>query len=60
MFYSAGAQDIEFAKAETALYNATTEKDKTLDIVPNNAAHGFALLSGLLPQVQAFLRTHIH
>jgi Dienelactone hydrolase family len=59
VFYSAGAQDTEFATDETDLYNATTEKDKTLDIVPNDASHGFALLSDLLPRVEAFLRAHI-
>lgn len=58
-FYSAGAKDTEFATNETDLYNATTEKDKTLDIVPNDASHGFALLSGQLPRVEAFLRAHI-
>jgi dienelactone hydrolase len=59
VFYSAGAKDTEFASDETDLYNATTEKDKTLDIVPNDASHGFALLGGLLPKVEAFLRAHI-
>lgn len=59
VFYSAGAQDTEFATDETALYNATTEKDKTLDIVPDSASHGFALLGGLLPQVEAFFRAHL-
>lgn len=59
VFYSAGAQDTVFARGETDLYNATTEKDKTLDIVPSNASHGFALLNVLLPQVETFLRTHI-
>lgn len=59
VFYSAGAQDTEFAKDETDLYNATTEKDKTLSITPDVASHGFALLSGLMPQVQAFLRARI-
>ena len=59
VFYSAGAKDTEFATDETDLYNATTEKDKTLDIVPNDASHGFALLSSQLPQVEAFLRAHI-
>lgn len=60
VFYSAGAQDTEFATDETNLYKATTEHDKTLDIVPNNSSHGFALLGDLLPQVEAFLRAHIH
>jgi dienelactone hydrolase len=60
VFYSAGALDTEFATDETDLYNATTEKDKTLDIVPNDASHGFALLSSLLPKVEAFLQAHIH
>ena len=59
VFYSAGANDTEFATDETDLYNATTEKDKTLDIVPNDASHGFALLSNLLPKVEAFLQAHI-
>lgn len=59
VFYSAGAADTEFASDETDLYNATTEKDKTLDIVPNDPSHGFALLSGLLPKVEAFLQAHI-
>ena len=59
VFYSAGAGDTEFATDETALYNATTEKDKTLDIVPKDSAHGFALLTVLLPKVEAFLRAHI-
>jgi dienelactone hydrolase len=59
VFYSAGAQDTEFASDETDLYNATTEKDKTLDIVPNDASHGFALLSDLLPKVEAFFQAHI-
>jgi Dienelactone hydrolase family len=59
VFYSAGAQDTEFATDETDLYNATTEKDKTLDIVPHDASHGFALLGHLLPQVEAFLLAHI-
>jgi hypothetical protein len=60
VFYSAGAKDIDFATDETSLYRATTEQDKTLDIVPNDPLHGFALLGGLLPQVEAFLRAHIH
>ncbi|HEY3868325.1 MAG TPA: alpha/beta fold hydrolase [Actinocrinis sp.] len=59
VFYSAGAQDTEFATDETDLYNATTEKDKTLDIVPNDSSHGFALLGDLLSQVEAFLQAHI-
>jgi dienelactone hydrolase len=60
VFYSAGAQDTEFASDENDLYNATTEKDKTLDIVPDNALHGFALLrTDLLPKIEAFLRAHI-
>jgi dienelactone hydrolase len=59
VFYSAGGQDTEFATDETALYKATTEHDKTLDIVPNSALHGFALLNGLLPKVEAFLQAHI-
>jgi dienelactone hydrolase len=59
VFYSAGAQDTEFATDETDLYNATTEKDKTLDIVPHSDSHGFALLSDLLPKVEAFLQAHI-
>jgi hypothetical protein len=56
---SAGAQDTEFATDETALYNATTEKDKTLDIVPKDSAHGFTLLTDLLPKVEAFSLAHI-
>lgn len=60
VFYSAGAADTEFASAETDLYNATTERDKTLDIVPNDPSHGFALLSDVLPKVEAFLLAHIH
>ena len=59
VFYSAGAQDTEFATDETSLYKATVEKDKTLDIVPNDDSHGFALLGGLLPKVEAFLQAHI-
>jgi Dienelactone hydrolase family len=59
VFYSAGAGDTEFATDETDLYNATTEKAKTLDIVPKVDAHGFALLSDLLPRVEAFLQAHI-
>lgn len=59
VFYSAGAQDTEFATDETDLYNATVEKDKTLIIRPNDSSHGFALLGELMPQVQAFLRAHI-
>jgi dienelactone hydrolase len=60
VFYSAGAGDTEFATDETALYNATAEQDKTLDIVPNDSNHGFALLGDILPQVEAFLQAHIH
>ena len=60
VLYSAGAQDTEFAKDETNLYNATTEKDKTLDIVPKTNSHGLALLTDLLPKVEAFLQSHIH
>lgn len=60
VFYSAGAQDTEFATDETALYKATTEKDKTLDIVPNDNSHGFALLGGLMPKIEAFFLAHIH
>jgi dienelactone hydrolase len=59
VFYSAGAEDTEFATDETNLYKATTEKDKTLDIVPNDNSHGFALLEGLMPKVEAFFRAHI-
>ena len=60
VFYSAGAQDTEFATDETNLYNTTTEQDKTLDIVPNSSDHGFALLAGLMPQVEAFFKAHLH
>jgi dienelactone hydrolase len=60
VFYSAGAEDTEFATDETDLYDATTEQAKTLDIVPNDSSHGFALLGDLLPQVEAFLLAHIH
>ena len=59
VFYSAGAQDTEFATDETALYQATTEKDKTLDIVPQDDSHGFALLGGLMTKVEAFFQAHI-
>jgi dienelactone hydrolase len=61
VFYSAGARDTEFATDEIALYKATTEKDKTLDIVSGSALHGFALLqASLLPKVEAFLQAHVH
>lgn len=61
VFYSAGAQDTEFAADETALYKATVEQDRTLDIVPNEALHGFALLRGpgLLSKIEAFLGAHL-
>jgi dienelactone hydrolase len=59
VFYSAGAQDTQFAADETALYRATAEQDKTLDIVPGSALHGFALLDGLLPKVEAFFQAHL-
>lgn len=58
VFYSAGAEDESFASDETAMYQATAEKDKVLDIVPNDGDHGFDLLGTLLDKINAFIRAH--
>jgi hypothetical protein len=59
VFYSAGADDGSFAAAERSLYNATTEKDKTLDLVPGTDLHGFDLPSTLLDKINAFIQAHV-
>ena len=59
VYYCAGQLDAGFAAAETSMYDATTEKDKTLTLVPGTDLHGFDLLSTLLDPINAFIKAHV-
>lgn len=59
VFYCAGADDESFATDETAMYQATVEKDKVLQIVPGSSDHGFDLLGALLDKINVFIRAHV-
>jgi hypothetical protein len=57
--YFAGEQDVEYATNAQSLYDATTEKDKTLHILKGDASHGVELWPDVKDEVLAFIAKHV-